>query len=42
MLGNERFIAKAPAAKVEEERGKLTKYREMLEQVELQLSHLKK
>ena len=33
MLSNERFISKAPAAKVEEEKAKLTKYKETYEQV---------
>ena len=42
MLGNERFIAKAPASKVEEERAKLARYEEMLGQVRQQLEHLKR
>jgi valyl-tRNA synthetase len=42
MLGNERFVSKAPAAKVEEEKTKLVKYRDMLDQVRQQLAHLKK
>ena len=33
MLSNESFISKAPAAKVEEEKAKLTKYKETYEQV---------
>ena len=33
MLSNERFISKAPAHKVEEERAKLDKYNQMLEKV---------
>ena len=33
MLGNERFLSKAPAAKVEEEKQKLQKYKETYEQV---------
>ncbi len=37
MLANERFVAKAPAAKVEEERRKLEKYKGMLEQITAQL-----
>ena len=41
MLGNERFISKAPAAKVEEEKAKLANYKQMLEQVEERLSSLK-
>ena len=40
MLGNERFISKAPAAKIEEEKGKLVKYTQMLEQVKERLSQL--
>ena len=38
MLANERFISKAPPAKVEEEKEKLAKYRQMLENVEASLS----
>ena len=37
MLSNPRFISKAPPAKVEEERAKLAKYREMKRQIEEQL-----
>ncbi len=37
MLSNEKFISKAPAAKVEEEKEKLEKYTRMLEQVENRL-----
>ena len=33
MLANEKFIAKAPVAKVEEEKAKLVKYKETYEQV---------
>ena len=40
MLGNERFLSKAPAAKIEEERGKLEKYTQMLAQVEEELAKL--
>jgi valyl-tRNA synthetase len=40
MLGNERFISKAPEAKVLEEREKLEKYTQMLSQVEERLSQL--
>ncbi len=40
MLANPRFVEKAPEAKVNEEREKLTKYKETLIQVEEQLSHL--
>ncbi len=41
MLHNERFISKAPAAKVEEERQKLAKYTDMAKQVEARLAQLK-
>ena len=37
MLANPRFVEKAPAAKVEEERGKLARYEEMKRQIEEQL-----
>ena len=40
MLSNEKFISKAPEAKIAEERGKLSKYNEMLAQVNEQLSHM--
>lgn len=40
MLNNERFMSKAPAAKVEEEKGKLSKYTQMLEQVQTRLNTL--
>ena len=33
MLSNEKFVSKAPAAKVEEEKAKLTKYKETYDQV---------
>ncbi|MCF0228801.1 MAG: valine--tRNA ligase, partial [Parasporobacterium sp.] len=42
MLSNERFISKAPAAKVQEEKDKRDKYLKMAEQVESQLALLKK
>ena len=42
MLSNERFISKAPAAKVEEERAKLDKYQKMMAQVEERLAQLQK
>ena len=42
MLSNEKFVSKAPAAKIEEEKGKLAKYTQMMEQVQKQLAHLKK
>ena len=40
MLANERFISKAPAAKIEEEKEKLAKYTQMMEQVKTRLSQL--
>ena len=40
MLSNEKFVAKAPAAKIEEEKEKLAKYSDMLEQVEERLNQL--
>ncbi len=40
MLNNEKFVSKAPAAKIEEERGKLAKYTQMMEQVKERLSQL--
>ena len=40
MLNNEKFMSKAPAAKVEEEKGKLEKYTRMLEQVRARLETL--
>ena len=41
MLNNERFMSKAPEAKVKEEKDKLTKYTQMMEQVQGQLKHLR-
>ncbi len=40
MLNNEKFVSKAPAAKVEEEKGKLAKYAQMLKQVQTRLKTL--
>ena len=40
MLNNEKFMAKAPEAKVMEERGKLEKYTQMLNQVKERLGQL--
>ena len=40
MLNNERFVSKAPAAKVEAEKEKLAKYKAMAKQVEDRLSQL--
>ena len=42
MLANERFISKAPEAKINEEKAKQEKYRQMMEQVEARLAQLKK
>ena len=41
MLNNEKFISKAPAAKVEEEKEKLVRYTAMAAQVEERLSQLR-
>jgi len=40
MLGNEKFVSKAPQAKIEEEKAKLEKYTQMMEQVEARLDQL--
>ena len=40
MLGNEKFINKAPAAKIEEERKKLAKYQAMMDKVLEELAKL--
>ncbi len=40
MLSNEKFVSKAPAAKIEEEKAKLEKYAQMMEQVKDRLSQL--
>ena len=42
MLSNEKFISKAPEAKVNEEKTKLAKYKEMLEKVEAEIKDLYK
>lgn len=41
MLNNEKFLSKAPESKVQEERAKLEKYRQMMEDVENRLSQIK-
>ena len=41
MLNNEKFVSKAPAAKVQEERDKLETYKQMMEQVKERLEGLK-
>ena len=40
MLNNEKFMSKAPAAKIEEEKGKLEKYTQMISQVQTRLETL--
>ena len=39
MLGNEKFVSKAPAAKIQEEKDKLEKYTLMMQQVKERLAH---
>ncbi len=41
MLNNEKFVGKAPEAKIQEEREKLAKYEQMMEQVEARLAQMK-
>ena len=41
MLSNEKFISKAPEAKIAEEKEKLAKYTQMMEQVKERLAQLK-
>ena len=40
MLSNERFLSKAPEAKIAEEKEKLAKYEQMMEQVTKRLEQL--
>ena len=40
MLNNEKFVSKAPASKIEEEKAKLEKYTQMMNQVKERLSQL--
>ena len=40
MLSNEKFISKAPESKINEEKEKLAKYTQMMEQVEERLRSL--
>ncbi len=40
MLGNEKFVSKAPQAKIDEEKAKLEKYTQMMEQVKARLAQL--
>jgi len=42
MLSNERFMSKAPQAKVDEEKAKLEKYTNMMEQVTSRLEAFNK
>ena len=42
MLNNEKFVSKAPEAKIQEEKDKLTKYTQMMEQVKERLDNLTK
>ena len=42
MLSNEKFISKAPEAKIAEEREKLEKYTQMMSQVKERLAQLQK
>lgn len=42
MLNNEKFVSKAPQSKIDEEKAKLAKYTQMMEQVKERLSQLKK
>ncbi|MFQ7585604.1 MAG: class I tRNA ligase family protein, partial [[Clostridium] symbiosum] len=42
MLSNEKFVSKAPEAKIAEERSKLEKYTQMMAQVQERLTQLKK
>ena len=41
MLSNEKFLSKAPESKIAEEKGKLEKYTQMMEQVRERLAALK-
>ena len=40
MLGNEKFVSKAPQAKIDEEKAKLEKYTQMMAQVKERLAQL--
>ena len=42
MLGNEKFISKAPEAKIAEEKEKLAKYSSMMAKVEEELAALER
>ena len=42
MLNNEKFVSRAPEAKIAEEKAKLEKYTQMMEQVKTRLAQLHK
>ena len=42
MLANEKFVSKAPQAKIDEEKAKLEKYTNMMEQVKERIAQLSK
>jgi len=42
MLNNEKFLSKAPAEKIEEEKAKLAKYEKLMEQVKERIANLNK
>ena len=42
MLGNEKFLSHAPQSKIDEEKEKLRKYNQMMEQVKERLAALSK
>jgi len=42
MLNNEKFASRAPESKIQEERGKLEKYSQMMKQVQIRLAQLAK
>ena len=42
MLGNEKFLSRAPEAKIREEKEKLEKYEQMMSQVQERLEALRK
>ena len=42
MLSNEKFVSKAPQAKIDEERAKQARYKDMMEQVAARLAQLAK
>lgn len=42
MLNNEKFVSRAPQAKIDEEKAKLSKYTQMMDQVKERLGQLVK